>query len=252
MRPVHAATASRLAVARLCVAAFQPGKGKGVPLLSRRTVSRALTPPARAQSPSPESTAAAKELIDTINLANQFKNLVPVIMKNLKPAIVQGRSNVDRDYDAMMPVLLEAFLAAYRRINRRPRYHLVGLRDEKLDPLIVAGLIEPDIVIHGRTGERAGRFWRRQGRQRGFGGGQKRGRWRQDRGRRYRRPMEVNGNALLPEQLQHHLCQIGRLRLPALDARGHDGENRRQHNRWYDCGEVGHKSLVCPRMAERA
>jgi hypothetical protein len=68
-----------------------------------------LTAPARAQSPSPESTAAAKELIDTINLANQFKNLVPVIMKNLKPAIVQGRSNVDRDYDAMMPVLLEAF-----------------------------------------------------------------------------------------------------------------------------------------------
>jgi hypothetical protein len=70
-----------------------------------------LTAPARAQSPSPESTAAAKELIDTINLANQFKNLVPVIMKNLKPAIVQGRSNVDRDYDAMMPVLLEAFQA---------------------------------------------------------------------------------------------------------------------------------------------
>ena len=70
-----------------------------------------LTAPARAQSPSPESTAAAKELIDTINLAGQFKNLMPIIMKNLKPAIVQGRSNVDRDYDAMMPVLLEAFQA---------------------------------------------------------------------------------------------------------------------------------------------
>ena len=70
-----------------------------------------LTTPARAQSPSPESTAAAKELIDTINLANQFKNLAPVIMKNLKPAIVQGRSDVDRDYDAMMPVVLEAFQA---------------------------------------------------------------------------------------------------------------------------------------------
>ena len=67
-----------------------------------------LTAPARAQSPSPESTAAAKELIDTINLPNQFKNLMPMIMKNLKPAIVQGRSEVDRDYDAMVPVLLEA------------------------------------------------------------------------------------------------------------------------------------------------
>ena len=67
-----------------------------------------LTAPARAQSPSPESTAAAKELINTINLADQFKNLMPMIMKNLKPAIVQGRSEVDRDYDAMVPVLLEA------------------------------------------------------------------------------------------------------------------------------------------------
>jgi hypothetical protein len=67
-----------------------------------------LTASARAQSPSPESTAAAKELINTINLADQFKNLMPMIMKNLKPAIVQGRSEVDRDYDAMVPVLLEA------------------------------------------------------------------------------------------------------------------------------------------------
>jgi len=67
-----------------------------------------LTAPARAQSPTPESTAAAKELINTINLADQFKNLMPMIMKNLKPAIVQGRSDVDRDYDAMVPVLLEA------------------------------------------------------------------------------------------------------------------------------------------------
>lgn len=69
------------------------------------------TAAARAQSSSPESTAAAKELIDTINLANQFKNLMPVIMQNLKPAIVQGRSNVDRDYDAMVPAMLEAFQA---------------------------------------------------------------------------------------------------------------------------------------------
>jgi hypothetical protein len=70
-----------------------------------------LTTPARAQSPSPESTAAAKELIETINLTNQFKNLAPIIMKNLKPAIVQGRSDVDRDYDAMMPVVLDALQA---------------------------------------------------------------------------------------------------------------------------------------------
>jgi uncharacterized protein len=67
-----------------------------------------LAAPAQAQSSSPDSEAAAKELINTINLADQFKNLMPVIMKNLKPAIVQGRSEVDRDYDAMVPALLEA------------------------------------------------------------------------------------------------------------------------------------------------
>jgi hypothetical protein len=67
-----------------------------------------LTAPARAQSPSLESIAVAKELINTINLADQFKNLMPMIMKNLKPAIVQGRSEIDRDYDAMVPILLEA------------------------------------------------------------------------------------------------------------------------------------------------
>jgi hypothetical protein len=60
-------------------------------------------------SPSPDALAAAKELVTTINLSNQFKTLMPLIMKNLKPAIVQGRSAVERDYDAMIPVLLEAF-----------------------------------------------------------------------------------------------------------------------------------------------
>jgi hypothetical protein len=70
-----------------------------------------LAAPAQAQSSSPDSMAAAKELIDTIDLADQFKNLMPVIMKNLKPAIVQGRSDVDRDYDVMVPILLEGFQA---------------------------------------------------------------------------------------------------------------------------------------------
>jgi hypothetical protein len=34
---------------------------------------------------------------------------MPSLMKTLKPAIVQGRSDVDRDYDAMTPILLEGF-----------------------------------------------------------------------------------------------------------------------------------------------
>lgn len=70
-----------------------------------------LAAPAQAQSYSPESLAAAKEMINTINLADQFKNVIPMLLKNLKPAIVQGRSNVDRDYDVMAPIVIEGFQA---------------------------------------------------------------------------------------------------------------------------------------------
>ncbi|WP_052833121.1 DUF2059 domain-containing protein [Bradyrhizobium sp. LTSP885] len=78
-------------------------------------------PLARAQtaapSPSPEALAVAKELVATIHLADQFKALMPTIMKGLKPAIVQGRSDVDRDYDALTPVLLEGFQARYDELS---------------------------------------------------------------------------------------------------------------------------------------
>jgi hypothetical protein len=68
-----------------------------------------LAAPAQAQLPSPDSLAAARELINTINFPDQFKALMPIMMKNLKPAIVQGRADIDRDYEAMMPGLLGAF-----------------------------------------------------------------------------------------------------------------------------------------------
>ena len=80
--------------------------------------------PARAQSPSPDTLAAAKDLVITMNLAEQFKTLMPMIMKNLKPAIVQGRNDVDRDYEAMAPILLEAFQARMGELLGRRRRRL--------------------------------------------------------------------------------------------------------------------------------
>jgi hypothetical protein len=47
----------------------------------------AVTGAARAQSPTPETMAAAHELVVTMRSADQFKALLPIIMKNLKPAI---------------------------------------------------------------------------------------------------------------------------------------------------------------------
>jgi hypothetical protein len=64
-----------------------------------------LCAPVQAQTPDPDSKAAARELITTIKLGDQFKALLPMIFKAMKPAIVQNRPDVDHDFDALVPVL---------------------------------------------------------------------------------------------------------------------------------------------------
>jgi hypothetical protein len=64
--------------------------------------------PAVAQPPAPEGTAAAKELVETMRATDQLKVLMPMLMQQLKPAIVQGRPEVERDYDAVVPQMLSA------------------------------------------------------------------------------------------------------------------------------------------------
>jgi hypothetical protein len=70
--------------------------------------------PATAQSPpasSPETLAAASELVAASHAAEQLKTLLPLIMQQLKPAIVQGRPEIARDYDVVMPALIESMTA---------------------------------------------------------------------------------------------------------------------------------------------
>jgi uncharacterized protein len=69
-----------------------------------------MAAPARSQSPppSPETLAAAKELVVTMRAADQLRTLFPMIMQQLKPAIAQGRPEVEKDYDATMPQLVAA------------------------------------------------------------------------------------------------------------------------------------------------
>jgi uncharacterized protein len=62
--------------------------------------------PVRAQSPASDVEVAARELVTTMKLEDQFKALLPMVMKTIKPAIVQNRPDVERDFDALMPVLL--------------------------------------------------------------------------------------------------------------------------------------------------
>ena len=64
---------------------------------------------ARAQTPPPEAVAAAKQLIETMHLNDQYNAIIPGLFKSLKPAIVQGRADVEQQYDALTPVLIDVF-----------------------------------------------------------------------------------------------------------------------------------------------
>jgi len=46
--------------------------------------------PAASQPASPDATAAARELLTTMRMADQLKAILPLLMQQLKPAIVQG------------------------------------------------------------------------------------------------------------------------------------------------------------------
>jgi uncharacterized protein len=72
------------------------------------TAALLFSAPARAQSVSPDAMAAAKELVEAAKTTEQFKTLLPLILQQLKPAIVQNRPAVERDYDQAMPLIVES------------------------------------------------------------------------------------------------------------------------------------------------
>jgi hypothetical protein len=66
-----------------------------------------------AQTPSPDAMTAARSLVTTMKLPDQYKALLPAILMGLRPALVQDRPEIERDYDAMMPMIVEAFTPYY-------------------------------------------------------------------------------------------------------------------------------------------
>lgn len=64
---------------------------------------------APAQNPSPNAMSAARKLVDTLKLSDKFKAQLPVILLNIKPAVVQGRPEIERDYDAMTSSIADAY-----------------------------------------------------------------------------------------------------------------------------------------------
>ena len=70
-------------------------------------------PATRAQTPTPDAMAAARSLVNTMKLADQYKALLPAILLGLKPALTQDRPEIEQDYDAMLPMIADAFTPYY-------------------------------------------------------------------------------------------------------------------------------------------
>jgi len=66
----------------------------------------------RAETPAP-AMEAARSLVTTMKLADQYKALLPAIMLSLRPALTQDRPEIEHDYDAMMPSITDAFTPYY-------------------------------------------------------------------------------------------------------------------------------------------
>jgi uncharacterized protein len=68
---------------------------------------------ASAQSPSLEAMTAARSLVTTMKLSDQYRALLPGVLLGLRPTLTQDRPEIERDFDAMMPMMVEAFAPYY-------------------------------------------------------------------------------------------------------------------------------------------
>ncbi|WP_300161916.1 DUF2059 domain-containing protein [Bradyrhizobium sp.] len=64
---------------------------------------------AEAQTPPPEAMSAARALVTTLKLPDQYKALLPVILLGIKPALVQDRPEIEQDYNLLMPAIADAY-----------------------------------------------------------------------------------------------------------------------------------------------
>jgi hypothetical protein len=56
---------------------------------------------AAAQGPTPEAMGAARKLVATLKIADQYRALLPQLLLRLRPVVAQDRPEIERDYDAM-------------------------------------------------------------------------------------------------------------------------------------------------------
>ena len=68
---------------------------------------------AQAQKPSPEAMSAARTLVATLKLSDQYKALLPVILLSIKPGLTQDRPEIEQDYNSLMPSIADAYTPYY-------------------------------------------------------------------------------------------------------------------------------------------
>jgi uncharacterized protein len=66
-----------------------------------------------AQTPAPDALEAARSLVTTMKLADQYKAILPAILLGIKPAVTQDRPELERDYNTVMPTIADAFTPYY-------------------------------------------------------------------------------------------------------------------------------------------
>jgi len=71
---------------------------------------------ASAQTPSPEAMTTARSLVNTMKLADPYKAMLPATMMGLRRALTQERPEIERDYDALMPTIENAYKPYYAAI----------------------------------------------------------------------------------------------------------------------------------------
>jgi uncharacterized protein len=68
---------------------------------------------ASAQTPPADAMAAARSLVTTMRLPEQYKALLPAILLGLRRTLTQDRPEIETDYDSMQPTVEAAFTPYY-------------------------------------------------------------------------------------------------------------------------------------------
>jgi hypothetical protein len=61
----------------------------------------------------PEAISAARSLVATLKLTEQYKALLPAILLGIKPALTQDRSEIESNFEVLKPKMAEAYTPYY-------------------------------------------------------------------------------------------------------------------------------------------